>query len=182
MTSVMTNTYTKYLRMGIVPRTVRGNWKDGDYMYSIYHDAVQYTIDDMGDYEIDGDITYILECLEARRMIIERNHDLVCDIYNHLKNNLGTDIWVRVDGGAQLNCCFGDSRGAIGTLLMDFIDPQQFTAAIEKIRNLLGAEFGDIPPDYEKLMKFALIVEECELKLFNDFHNPLVEVFNINDM
>jgi hypothetical protein len=168
--------------MGIVPRTVRGNWKDGDYMYSIYHDGVQYAIDDMGDYEIDADVSYILECLESRRLIIERNHTLVRDIYDHIKTKLSTDIWVRVEGGRQLNCTFGDSRGAICSLIMDFIDPEQFTEAIEKIRNLLGVEWGDVPPDFDAMMKFALVVEECEMDVFKDFSNPLVEVLNVNDM
>lgn len=72
MNSVMTKTFAKYLRLGIIPRTVRGNWQDGDYMYSLYHDSVQYTIDDYGDYEIDSDVTYLLDCLDARSRVIEK--------------------------------------------------------------------------------------------------------------
>ena len=44
----MTKTFAKYLRLGITPRPIRGNWKDGNYIYSSYHGDVQYGSYDTG--------------------------------------------------------------------------------------------------------------------------------------
>lgn len=179
MTSVMTNTYAKYLRMGIVPRTVRGNWRGGEHMYSIYHKNVQYCIDDMGDYEFDADDSYIMECLKARDMIIERNHELVCDIYTHIKTKLDTDVWVRVNSGLQLNCTFGDYRGSISSLMMDFVEPELFNEAVEKLRRIFGDELGNIP-DFQPASGYVMAVSGCDMSLFNGFSNPLVEILNLD--
>lgn len=181
MTSLMTKTFTKYLRLGIIPRLVRGNWMDGDYMYSIYHDDVQYTIDDMGDYEIDGDVSYILECLESRDLIIERHHDLVKSIYDFVRKKTGKEVWVRVDSGIQLNCTFGDSTGELAQLMLGFIDPEQYNAAVDELKAIIAKETG-IEPDFEPASKFVLLTSgEKVYEMFEDFEHEQVEVLNIDD-
>ena len=179
MTSYMTNTFAKYLRLGITPRPVRGNWIDGDYMYSIYHDDVQYTIDDLGDYEIDGDVSLILECLEAHEMIIERHHTLVKEIYELIKDHLQKDIWVCVGMGMQLHCTFGDNKGAFSHLMLDFINPEKFQQAVDKLKNLIGEEFA---ADFEEVNKFVLMVtDKDKFEIFKNYHNPTVDVVNLRE-
>jgi hypothetical protein len=137
MNSVMTKTFAKYLRLGIIPRTVRGNWQDGDYMYSLYHDSVQYTIDDYGDYEIDSDVTYLLDCLDARSRVIEKNHTLIKEIYEYIQKYEQTDIWVRVNAGMQLSATFGSEDGVIATLMLDFVDKERFDQIVDGVKKLM---------------------------------------------
>lgn len=179
--SRMTKTFAKYLRMGIIPRTVRGNWKDGDYMYSLYHDDVQYSIDDMGDYEIDSDVSYILECIDTRNLIIERHHKIISEIYFCAKEKLDTDIWVRVGSGQQLNCTFGCSDGEFAHLMMDFIDPAIFDAAVEQFKKLLGEQFGE-EPDFTPADNFVLMVGHENNFIFENFSHPKIDVLNIDDI
>lgn len=137
MNSVMTKTFAKYLRLGIIPRTVRGNWQDGDYMYSLYHDSVQYTIDDYGDYEIDSDVTYLLDCLDARSRVIEKNHTLIKEIYEYIQKYEQADIWVRVNAGMQLSATFGSEDGVIATLMLDFVDKERFDQIVDDVKKLM---------------------------------------------
>lgn len=182
MSSFLTNTFAKYLRLGVIPRPVRGNWKGGEFMYSFYHDDVQYTIDDDGDYEYYANVDYILECLEARDIIIQRNHDIVRAVYEYLVNELDTDIWVRVGSGMQLNCTFGDSHGEFAHLMMDFVDPEKFDDAVEKLRALITEETG-LEPDFEPVTNFVLMVVDKEnIELFDKFEHPKVDVINLDDM
>lgn len=180
MASYMTKTFAKYLRLGITPRPVRGNWKDGDYMYSIYHDDVQYTIDDMGDYEIDSDVSYILECLQARDLIIERNHDVVRCVYDHLVKYFDTDIWVRVNSGIQLTCSFGDRDGVFAHLSMDFVNAADYEAAVNKfkkmIKNVPGFEDAEVPDGF-----VMMIVSPNKSQAFDEFEHPKIKVLNIGD-
>lgn len=180
--SLMTKTFAKYLRMGIIPRTVRGNWKDGDYMYSLYHKDVQYTIDDMGDYEIDSDVSYILECLEARDIMIERNHAIIASVYEAAKAKLKTDVWVRVGSGQQLNCTFGDKQGEFAHLMMDFIDPAAFEEAVSRLKKLIGDQVG-VEPDFTPAENFVLMVTGKDNNfIFKDFNHPEVDVLFLDDI
>lgn len=157
MNSVMTKTFAKYLRLGIIPRIVRGNWKDGDYMYSIYHDNVQYCIDDCGDYEIDSSIDYILESLETRTDIIRTNHRLIKEIYEFLQDVYQTDIWVRVNPGMQLSASFGNSNGEIGVLMMDFVDTDKYDELLKEIKKSIGTDADIKLPE-----GYVLIVNDLE--------------------
>ena len=176
----MTKTFAKYLRLGIVPRPVRGNWKDGDYMYSIYHDDVQYTIDDMGDYEIDTDVSYILECLQTRELIIERNHDVVRSVYDHLAHYLDTDIWVRVNSGIQLTCSFGDRDGVFAHLSMDFVNESDYNAAVNKfkqlVNNIPGFEDAEVPDGF-----IMMVIDSNKLHAFDSFDHPKIKVLNVGE-
>ena len=180
MSRYLSKTFAKYLRLGVVPRLVSGNWKDGDYMYSVYHDDVQYTIDDMGDYELDLDISYILDCLHARDLIIERNHAIVRNVYEHLVDVLDDDVWVRVNSGIQLSCTFGDRNGAFAHFLMDFAEQKDFEAVIDKFKKVLNSssEFaGDfVPPDDFVIM----VTSKSKLALFDNFEHPKIKVLNIS--
>lgn len=179
MGSYLTKTFAKYLRLGVIPRIVRGNWKDGDYMYSVYHNDVQYTIDDMGDYEIDSDISYILDCLHARDLIIERNHDVVREVYEHLIDVLDDDVWVRVNTGLQLSCTFGDRSGVFAHLLMDFADERDYEAAVNKFKEVLKRS-SDFDGDFEPPDDFVLMVtSKSKLELFEDFEHPKIKVLNV---
>ena len=178
MSSHMTHTFARYLRLGIIPRTVRGNWKGGLLMYSFYHDDVQYTIDDDGDYEYDKNIDYIMQCLEARDLIIERNHGVVREIYEYLKKELSTDIWVRVGAGRQLNCTFGDSNGEIAHFLMDFIDPSQFDEAVERLRSFMADNEREFCP----ITNFVLmVIDKDNLSLFDAYENDKVDVLSLDN-
>ncbi len=180
MASYMTKTFAKYLRLGITPRPVRGNWKDGDYMYSIYHDDVQYTIDDMGDYEIDTDVSYILECLQARDLIIERNHDVVRSVYDHLVRYFDNDIWVRVNSGIQLTCSFGDRDGVFAHLSMDFVNEADYNAAVNKfkqlVNNIPGFEDAEVPDGF-----IMMVIDSDKLQAFDSFEHPKIKVLNVGE-
>jgi len=177
--SIMTKTYALYLRMGIIPRIVRGNWKDGDYMYSHYYDDVQYTIDDFGDYEIDIDATYLLDCLEAREMLISRHHALIKEVYNYIKTKTKTHIWVRVNAGAQLNCTFGDNLGEVAHLRLDFVDDERKQEAVQRLQELLGIE---VEVDFDR-DNFTLIISDAEsLEMFKEYENPSIEVVFLGDL
>ncbi|AQW88591.1 hypothetical protein FDH34_gp066 [Serratia phage BF] len=176
MSSLMTKTFAKYLRLGITPRPVRGNWKDGDYMYSIYHGDVQYAIDDTGDYEIDHDVDYILDCLQSRATIIDRNHKLISEIYEHLMGVLDTDIWVRVGVGMQLNVVFGSVDGEIATFMMDFEDMEAFNKLVEEIKAQILEETNK-EPIVEQSDYFTLILHNrVDIKLFKGYYNPKVRI------
>lgn len=180
--SRMTKTFAKYLRMGIIPRTVRGNWKDGDYMYSLYHDNVQYAIDDMGDYEIDSDVSYILDCLEAREVMIDRHHEIISAIYNQAKSKIGSDVWVRVGCGQQLNCTFGDRDGEFAHFMMDFIDPAAFEEAVSRLKKLIGQQTGE-EPEFTPAENFVLMITgQGNGFIFEDFSHPKVDVLYLDDI
>lgn len=181
MASYMTKTFAKYLRLGVVPRPVRGNWKDGDYMYSIYHDDVQYTIDDMGDYEIDSDVSYILQCLKARDLIIDRNHDVVRFVYEYLVNFFDDNVWVRVNSGIQLSCSFGDRDGIFAHLSMDFVNQDDYERAVDKfkqmIKNLPGFDEVEVPDGF-----VMMVTDQRKLHAFDEFNHPKIKVLNIGDI
>lgn len=181
MNSVMTKTFAKYLRLGIIPRIVRGNDKDGEYMYSIYHDDVQYCIDDCGDYELDNDMDCILESLHARELIIERNHEVVKEIYDFLSTELSTtDIWVRVGTGMQLNVSFGTYYGEIAVLLMDFIDHNDFEKIVDEIKETLFK--GKKIPENIVSEQFVIMANgEENVNVFKNYKNDKIKVFNIDD-
>lgn len=176
MPSLITKTFTKYLRLGILPRLVRGNWEDGDYMYSIYHDDVQYTIDDAGHYEIYNDVDYILDCLHSRTTIIERNHAFISGIYKHLMDVMSTDIWVRVGVGMQLNVVFGSEHGEIATFMMDFEDIEAFNELVEEIKSQIFEETNK-EPVVEPSDYFTLILHNrTDIKLFKGYYNSKVSI------
>lgn len=176
MSKLMTKTFAKYLRLGILPRPVRGNWEDGEYMYSVYHDDVQYTIDDEGDYENTSNVDYILECLHARRLIINRNHDIVREVHQKLSDSLKDDVWVRVGVGMQLHVVFGCKSGEIATLLMDFEDDEQFQALVAEIKEMVFKETNEIP-EVHNSEYFALVLHErSDRKLLNGYFNKKVRI------
>jgi glycogen debranching enzyme len=180
--SLMTKTFAKYLRMGIIPRKVRGNWKDGDYMYSLYHDNVQYTIDDMGDYEIDSDVSYILDCLDARDLMIERNHEVISAVYNYAKSTIGSDVWVRVGCGQQLNCTLGDRDGEFAHFVMDFVNPSAFDEAVSKIKKKIKEQIGE-EPEFTPSENFVLMITgQGNGFIFEGFSHPKVDVLNLDDI
>ncbi|SOK58867.1 hypothetical protein [Yersinia phage fHe-Yen9-03] len=181
MSSLMTKTFAKYLRLGITPRPVRGNWKDGDYMYSIYHDEVQYAIDDMGDYEIDLDIEHILECLNARETIIDRNHVIVRELYEHFMSVFDTDIWVRVGIGMQLSVVFGSVHGEFATFMMDFVDMDKFNQIVAEIREKILSE-TDKEPEILPSEYYTLILHNREdIKLLDGYFNSKVHVYFMDE-
>lgn len=178
MNSVMTKTFAKYLRLGIVPRTVRGNWKDGDYMYSLYHDKVQYTIDDYGDYEIDNDITYLMDCLDARTRVIEKNHVLIKEIYYYIQKHEQTDIWVRVNAGMQLSATFGNENGVIATLMLDFVDREKFDNVVAEIKDLMRKNGEN--PNVALPEGYFLVVQDREYYDMFDKAPPFSEDIEIH--
>jgi hypothetical protein len=180
--SRMTKTFAKYLRMGIIPRTVRSNWKDGDYMYSLYHNEVQYAIDDMGDYEIDIDVSYILECLDNRDLIIKRHHSIVQAVYAEAKSKLGDEVWVRIGTGQQLNCTFGNHAGEFAHLILDYIDPEEFDKEVKRLKTLIATQIG-VEPMFEPIENFALmIMGNDNAFIFEDFSHPDIEIVFLDDI
>ncbi len=174
MSGFMSKTFAKYLRLGLTPRPVRGNWRGGEDMYSLWHGSIQYCIDDWGDYENDSNPTYLLECINMRSVIIERNNKIVAEVFSYLQERLSTDIWVRVNGGSQLNCTFGDSTGPLAHLLMDFIDRESFDSAIERVKGFITDIDCSHIEYQEKFMLMITSVDSSEI--FKYYTNPDIDV------
>lgn len=165
--TMMSNTFAKYLRLGFLPRTVRGDWDNESLMYSFYQDNIQYTIDDGGDYENDNDASYMVTCLKNREMIIERNHEIVTKVDAFIKKQFGNDVWALVGAGPQLHVSFGNKDGIIAALLMDFISPEHFQEFKRKITDVLFANTApDDIPEIDELDHFILAVYKEEYDAF----------------
>ena len=141
-------TYTKYLRKGITLRPVRGNHQYGDFMFSFYHDNVQYTLDDSGDYEEGGgDDEYMDMLISSLAMIIERHHSTVKNVYNYIQKAYNSDVWVRAESGEQLRVTFGNEDGFICSLCLTYVDATALDELNEQLREEVGDESAQLIND-----------------------------------
>lgn len=154
------DTYTRYQRLGLSLRPVRGvQIEDQEHAYAYYHDDIQYVLNDFGAYENNHDSTDIDKAVENLEYILNSTrHDKIKIIYEHLISQLRLPVWVEVALEDQLAVSFGSTDGVIATLIMDFTSPEKFKSYRERaIKTLLqmGIDEEDIP-DLEEMTDFLL--------------------------
>ena len=114
------NVVETFKKSGFDITDVKGNSRFGEYMYAIWHDGVQYSIDYHGNLDNQGnpDIAHSVNHLKS---MIENSvyHQKIKGIYNYLmKQNIG-DIWVLTGGGAQIQAFFGNTTGYVAILYLE---------------------------------------------------------------
>ncbi|GBG14840.1 TonB-dependent receptor [Novimethylophilus kurashikiensis] len=82
------------------------------------HDGVQYVMD------CHGDLRNVEENVIHRKLIIERHHTIVKQMYEFCTSlNVG-GIWVLCGGGTQLQAFFGNDTGYLGVLYLSMVTTQ----------------------------------------------------------
>jgi len=104
-----------YKKNGLSVRTPNGQCWHSKTMVAAPHDNVQYCIDTHENNEDQA----IRKGIRYRKMIIDRYHWRIKQIYDYLVSlNIG-DIWVMVGGGCQMQVFFGYSEGYLAILSLD---------------------------------------------------------------
>lgn len=94
---------------------VKGNNDKTSVAVAYWHDGVQYMMDTHGKLYVEHTTSHL-------KLIIERHHSVVKEIYDYCVGlNVG-DIWAMSGGGCQLQVFFGNTTGYLGTLYLDMDD------------------------------------------------------------
>lgn len=136
---INSNTYMRYLRLGLSLRPVRGKQKsEQEYAYAMHVDGVQYVLNDAGVYEETCDSTDMIEMLKNMDAIVNSTrHDKVLAVQNFLEASLQKRVWCEVACDTQLGILFGTEDGEICQLAMDFRSPEKFEEYKDEIYSQL---------------------------------------------
>lgn len=140
MTNTNTNTYFRYLRLGLSLRPIRGkcdSLADLDYAYALHCDGVQYVLGDYGTFEESNDSSEIVAGVANLNNIANSSrHEIVLEIQNFIEKNTGKRVWSYVGTDAQMSIAFGNEDGYVAQLIMDFESEEKFLEYKEKSFNL----------------------------------------------
>lgn len=190
MTNINTNTYFRYLRLGLSLRPIRGKCDeldDLDYAYSTHCEGVQYVLNDFGEYEETFDSTAMINSIENLNYIVNSSrHEFVEKVRDFIEMHLQKQVWCMVGSEPQLGIAFGTDKGYVAQLIMDFTSQEKFEEYKAKILQSL-IQMGipeDKMPDIQDIEEFVLIpsAEEYDV-LFNSMNIPgiIVEHFDDDD-
>lgn len=188
--NINTNTYFRYLRLGLTLRPIRGacdSLEDLDCAYAIHCDGVQYVLNDFGEFEETNDSTAIMNGIENLESIANSSrHEYVEQVKNYIERNLQKPVWCMVGTEPQLGIAFGTDTGYVAQLIMDFTSEEKFEDYKNKITQSL-IQMG-IPeekmPEIQDIEEFVLIPSSEEYDaLFSTLNIPgiIVEHFDDDD-
>ena len=174
---VNSNTYMRYLRLGLSLRPIRGKAKtEQEHAYAIEIEGVQYVLNDGGVYEESNDSSYMVEILKNLEAIVNSHrHDKVAFVQDYLESTLQKKVWCEVSYDSQLGILYGTEDGEICQLAMDFRSPEKFEEYRKEIYDQLlrmGVE-EDRLPDIDPMKTFILMPEEnIRPEIFDKFKCP----------
>lgn len=182
---INSNTYMRYLRLGLSLRPVRGKAKEEqDYAFAMHVEGVQYVLNDGGVYEETCDSTDMIEMLKNMESIINTSrHDKVLFVQNFLESSLQKKVWCEVSPDTQLSILYGTEDGEICQLAMDFRTPEKFEeykAEIYEQLSRMGVS-EDKLPDIDPMDTYVLIPASKEHEvIFSTFKHSgiIVEYFD----
>lgn len=183
---INSDTYMRYLRLGLSPRPIRGKCEEGqEYAYALHIEGVQYVLNDGGMYEETVDSTDMIEMLKNMDAIVNSSrHEKVLFVQNFLEMALQKKVWCEVSCDYQLGILFGTEDGEIAQLAMDFRSPEQFETYKDEIYAQLRAAGvpSDKLPEIDPMDTFLLVptAEEHEV-LFENFKLDGVDVEHLPD-
>lgn len=93
-------------------------------MMAHMHDGVQYTMDDYGKLDVSRSAGHL-------KMIIDRHHSVVKQVYDYCVALDVGDIWAMSGGGCQLQVFFGNRTGYLAILYLDMDDSSMGKAYAE---------------------------------------------------
>lgn len=101
------------------------------------YDGIPYCMDEHNKFIESGDTSGIRHSILHRELIIERHHEKIKYIHQHLTEKTSGDVWVLAGGGAQLQAFFGCSQGYIGILYLDMENLEEYvdSSYLEAIGN-----------------------------------------------
>lgn len=183
------NTYFRYLRLGLSLRPVRGYCtklgEDMEYAWAMHCDGVQYVLSDFGEFEKDNDPTAMMNAIENLDCIANSSrHETILEVQNYIEKNLQKPVWSMVSTEEQLGVAFGTEDGYVAQLIMDFSSEEKFLEYRDKIYQALQRS-GISPeniPEIEPIQEFFLIPsEESYDAMFFDMKVPGVIVEHFDD-
>lgn len=188
---ITSNTYYRYLRLGLAVRPVRGLFVSEDneqeYAFSYPVEDVQYVLNDFGEFEETNDSTSLMEGVRNLEMIVNSSrHEIVQQVLAFIRRHArkNADLWCQVGTEPQLQIIFGDDSGIIAQLVMDFSSPEKFEEYKQKIIQSLvqlGIEDENMP-EIADIEEFVLIpANEEHLDLFESMNIPGVIVERFDD-
>ncbi|WEM33147.1 hypothetical protein EJP02_086 [Escherichia phage EJP2] len=178
---INSNTYMRYLRMGVSLVPVRGKDSvDQEFAYAMPIDGVQYVLNDGGMYEDTNESEDMSDMLQNLLAVVNSDrHDKVKRVTTFLEKNLHKTVWCEIASGPQLGLLFGNADGTICQLAMDFRSPEQFQeyrASIIEHFAALGLDESKIP-EISPMDTFVLIPESPAFEaLFSTFQCLGIEV------
>lgn len=188
LTNTNSNTYFRYLRLGLSLRPIRGkcdSLADLDYAYSIYDDGVQYVLGDFGEFEETNDSTGIMDGIENLDCIVNSSrHDVIKEIHKFIETNTAKTTWCLVGTDPQMAIAFGNEDGYVAQLIMDFASKEKFEEFKAKmVQSLLQMGIPeDKMPEIQDIEEFVLIPSDEKYDvLFSTLNIPGVIVENFDD-
>lgn len=178
---INSNTYMRYLRLGVSLRPIRGKQKqEQDFAYAMHVDGVQYVLNDSGVYEETCDSTDMIEILKNMDAIVNSTrHDKVLYVQNFLEAAMQKRVWCEVACDTQLGIMFGTEDGEICQLAMDFRSPEKFQEYKDEIYSQLTS-MGVSPsnlPEIDPMDVYVLTPFTREYEaLFSTFKYAGIEV------
>ncbi|WOL22607.1 hypothetical protein [Escherichia phage vB_EcoM_JNE01] len=190
MTNTNSNTYFRYLRLGLSLRPIRGkcdSLADLDYAYALHCDGVQYVLGDFGTFEETNDSTELKTGIDNLNLITNSSrHDIVLEIQNFIEQNTGKRTWSYVGTDTQLSVAFGNDEGYVAQLIMDFENEEKFLEFKDKIMQSLihmGIQEENMP-EIKDIEEFVLIPSDEKYDaMFTNLKVPgvIVEFFDDGD-
>lgn len=183
---VNSDTYMRYLRLGLSPRPVRGkSAEDQDHAYAMHIEGVQYVLNDGGTYEETYDSTDMIGILKNMDAIVNsERHEMVQFVQDFISSGLQKTVWGEVSCDSQLGILFGTEDGEVAQLMMDFRSPEQFeeykNEVYEQLRSM-GVS-NDRLPEIDPMETFLLIPANHQYEvLFDKFKHHKIDVDYMDD-
>lgn len=184
---INSNTYMRYLRLGLSLRPIRGKSKDShDYAYAMHVDGVQYVLNDMGLYEETTDSEDIFEIIHNLNFIIQSDrHEIVLGIQNHLESTTQKKVWCEIVPDAQLTVLFGTEDGELAILAMDFRSEEKYEEYRDEIYEQLrsmGVAEQDLP-EVDPMHRFLLnVTDKSNAYLLDGFTHPNIDIDDFDNL
>lgn len=187
---LISNTYYRYLRLGMILRPIRGHFKNEDeeqkYGYAYHFDNIQYVLNDFGTYEESNDSTELDAGVKNLDAILNSSrHDTIKAIMKFIRKHAELkDLWVQVGTADQLQVLFGDKNGVIAQLVMDFSSREMFDEYRKKMEQTLrqAGVSDEEMPEIEDLEEFILVPADNSFEVvFNQMNIPGVIVEYLDD-
>ncbi len=101
-----------YAAQGFQVTELKGKCSFDKTAFAYWHDDVQYAMDSHG----KTDVTHSTDHL---KLILERHHSIVKQVYDYCIGLGVGDIWALTGGGCQLQVFFGNNTGYLAILYLD---------------------------------------------------------------
>lgn len=183
------NTYFRYLRLGLSLRPVRGycdDLEDFEYAWAVHCENVQYVLNDFGEFEKDNDATSMMNAIDNLDCIANSDrHETVLAVQKYIESNLSKPVWCMVSTEEQLGITFGTEDGYVAQLIMDFSTEEKFISYRDKIYQALLLRSGiseDQVPEIAPMKDFFLIPSDEKYDaMFYKMNVPGVIVEHFDD-